>query len=257
MKKHYLYKKIFLISIMFSVSIFSLNVSNTEGIGMDSQTYQITTDSLNSGGLDSSNSTNYGLLDTVGELATGPSESTNYKIFAGYRQLQSSYISISAESDTTISSINGLSGGIGTGSSTWTVITDNLAGYELTVRSATDPALTSGPYFFDDYTPSGPAPDFNFSFDTTESLLGFSPEGPHIVQKYKDNGSACNAGSLDTSMKCWEGFSTNDELIARSYSQNHPDGTETTLQYTAAIGSEKIQENGDYSMDLILTATAL
>lgn len=52
---------------------------------MTSTNYGITWDSINQGGLDISTSTNYGIKDTVGEIATGESTSTNYQISAGYR----------------------------------------------------------------------------------------------------------------------------------------------------------------------------
>lgn len=53
---------------------------------MDSTNYKILWDSVNSGGEDTSSSTNYQLRDTIGEQATGISSSTNYEIRAGYRQ---------------------------------------------------------------------------------------------------------------------------------------------------------------------------
>lgn len=52
---------------------------------MTSTNYGITWDSVNQGGLDVSTSTNYGMKDTIGEIATGESTSTNYQISAGYR----------------------------------------------------------------------------------------------------------------------------------------------------------------------------
>ncbi|MFA5130573.1 MAG: hypothetical protein WC477_06720 [Patescibacteria group bacterium] len=52
---------------------------------MTSANYQINWDSLNSGGDDISNSANYRMQDTIGEQATGLSNSENYQISAGYR----------------------------------------------------------------------------------------------------------------------------------------------------------------------------
>jgi len=53
---------------------------------MSSTNYLINWDSINIGGSDYSSSTNYQMLDTLGELATGRSSSTNFQISAGYRQ---------------------------------------------------------------------------------------------------------------------------------------------------------------------------
>jgi len=61
---------------------------------MTSTNYQINWDSINIGGEDTSTSTTYLLRDTIGEIATGVSTSTNYEISAGYRagEAVSSYI---------------------------------------------------------------------------------------------------------------------------------------------------------------------
>lgn len=52
---------------------------------MTSTQYQINWDSVNSGGEDTSSSTNFQLRDTLGEAGTGLSQSESYQISAGYR----------------------------------------------------------------------------------------------------------------------------------------------------------------------------
>lgn len=52
---------------------------------MGSLNYQIPWDSINTGGNDSSSSTNYGLQDTIGQTSTGESASANYQVTSGYR----------------------------------------------------------------------------------------------------------------------------------------------------------------------------
>lgn len=52
---------------------------------MNSANYGIAWDSVNSGGEDTSSSTNFGLRDTYGEQATGDSSSTSFTDTAGYR----------------------------------------------------------------------------------------------------------------------------------------------------------------------------
>lgn len=59
-------------------------------LAMTSANYGINWDSVNSGGLDISTSTSYTMRDTVGEQATGDSQSANYQISAGYRVGESS-----------------------------------------------------------------------------------------------------------------------------------------------------------------------
>ena len=53
---------------------------------MSSTNYYINWDSINIGGTDFSSSTNFYMHDTLGEMSTGRSSSTNYWIYAGYRQ---------------------------------------------------------------------------------------------------------------------------------------------------------------------------
>jgi len=72
---------------------------------MSSTNYIINWDSINTGGTDYSSSTNYYMLDTIGELATGRSTSTNFTMAAGYRQgitdPQILQFSISSENEST------------------------------------------------------------------------------------------------------------------------------------------------------------
>jgi len=54
-------------------------------LAMTSTNFQILWDSVNSGGEDTSSSTNFRLRDTVGEHGTGIGSSSNYQLSAGYR----------------------------------------------------------------------------------------------------------------------------------------------------------------------------
>lgn len=74
-------------ALLFRVCLVLVLVSliPTLVFAMTSTNYGIAWDSLNEGGLDVSTSVNYGLRDTIGEVGTGESTSTNYQISAGYR----------------------------------------------------------------------------------------------------------------------------------------------------------------------------
>jgi hypothetical protein len=227
---------------------------------MGSSNYRIDSDSVNSGGLDISSSTNYGLLDTVGEVGTGFSSSTNYNIYAGYRQSisASSTISITAPANVALGNINGLIGGSATGSAAWQVTTDAPAGYVLYIKASTNPAMSGTNGFFANYTQAGSDPDFTFSIASTDSEFGFSPEGSDVVSFFKDNGSICNSGSSETADKCWAPITTSDLDIATSPSSNFPTGSTTTVKFQAAVGTSKIQESGsDYSATITVTAITL
>lgn len=223
---------------------------------MSSGSYKIPSDSINVGG-NSSGSSSYNMLDTVGEAGTGTSSSSSYTVNAGFIAMQETYLALSSPSDVTMNSISGLTGGTGTGSAAWTVTTDNAAGYSLSIRSTTSPALQSGGDSFANYAPVSSDPDYSWSIATSASEFGFSPEGSDIVSRFKDNGSACNTGSLDTSDKCWDGFSTSDVVMSQRTSANHPGGTTTTVKLQSEIGTSKIQTSGNYSAEIVVTVVAL
>ena len=243
--------------IIISIIVVSVAVNiSVRAYTMSSSNYRMESDSINTGGVDLATSTNYRIKDTIGEIATGNSTSTSYNLFAGYRQMDESSISISGGAAATMSpNVGGISGGTATGSTTFTVMTDNSAGYALSISASTDPALKSGSYSFADYTPASPGtPDYSWSISASDSEFGFSPEGSDILAKYKDNGSACNTGSGGVSDKCWYNLSTSDEDISSSSSSNHPSGTLTTVKFQAESGASHLQEAGAYGATITATA---
>jgi hypothetical protein len=223
---------------------------------MQSSTYRIQSDSLNFGGLESSSGT-YKLNDTLGEIATGDSNSATYYMHAGYWQMQSSFISISSPSDLLLSSMAGLSGGSSEGTLSWVVTTDNAAGYTMSIASSTTPALKSALDSLDDYIPAGSDPDYTFYNDPTKSSFGFSPEGTEVINRFKDNGVACNTGTGETVGKCWDGLSTTPKPIAGSTTSNMPSGSTVTTRFRAESGADHIQTSGEYNVTIIATAAVL
>src|SRR5581483_6955456 len=214
---------------------------------MQSSSYKIQSDSLNIGG-GFSTSSNYRQESTVGEVGTGFSSSTNYRLSAGYQALQTNYISVSNTVNISLPNINGISGGSVQAQSDWIVVTDDPAGYQLSIVASTTPALksTSTSASITDYAPAGAAPDFLFSVGAASSTFGFSPHGSDVISRYRNNGSACNTGSTDTTDRCWDGMSTSPKTIALGTTNNHPNGATTSVKYQVGIGSNKIQEAGSY-----------
>jgi hypothetical protein len=249
-----------MLMVFFLVTVFFAScLSQTLAYTMGSSSYRIQSDSINVGGVDVGNSASYKLQDTVGEIATGESSSTTYKLKAGYRQMQEMTISLSPPPDdvTMSPSIGGVSGGTGNGSASWTTITDNPAGYTLKIKAGTSPALKYNSYSFANYTPVGAAPDYSWSISSSDSEFGFTPEGADIVAKYKDNGiDTCATGSSTTEDKCWYGVLTSDETIAQSSSSNSPSGVATIVKFKAQSGSAHLQVEGDYTATITATATA-
>lgn len=223
---------------------------------MSSGSYRIQSDSINFGG-GLSSSTNYVVSDTLGEVGTGFSSSTSYALNSGYQFMQQVYIAITDSADLSLPNVGGISGGSSSGQSTWTVTTDDPGGYSLLVSALTSPALKSTSTSISDYSPSSAIPDFTFVVGSASSTFGFSPEGIDIISRFKDNGSNCNTGTSDTIDRCWDGFSTTPAIIAQSSGSNHPNGATTTIKYNVGIGGNKIQEAGNYSASITVTAVAL
>jgi hypothetical protein len=223
---------------------------------MQSTNYKMESDSINfSGGL--STSTNYTLESTAGEVATGDLGGTTYNLRAGYQQMTTSYIAISSPDSVVMSpSIPGVSGGVANGSTTVTVTTDSFAGYSLSIRAETSPALTKVGDSIADYLPVG-NPDYTFSTDSTDAHFGYSPSGVNTVARFLDNGIACNTSTGETALACWDGLSTSEETIAQSTSGNAPSGATTTVYFRVGIGSAVVQSEGVYTATTTLTALSL
>ncbi len=248
------YKKIHYIgSILILATLF---LPSTALSVMNSDNYRVELDSINFGG-GLSSSTNYRLEDTAGEQASGFSSSTNFQMRAGYQQMNESYIAINGQNSLDLGSAAGISVSNAASSTVVNVTTDSYGGYELTIRASSSPALTSGQYYFSDYTPVSVDPDYAFTVSSNDSEFGYSVSGSDVIQRFKNNGSACNAGSSSTPSTCWDGLSTSAENVAEKHSPNHPLGSDTTFYYQAGVGSNKIQEAGSYSASIIITATAL
>jgi hypothetical protein len=241
-----------------SLSAFLLVLLLVGGNGVlayvaSSTNYRIQFDSVNMGG-GLSTSTSYRMEDTLGEAGTGTSSSATYRLKAGYQQMQESSIAVTIPGNITLApSIPTSGGGVANGQATWTIITDNPAGYTASIRASTSPALISGPNSFADYTPATANPDFLFSVASTSSEFGFSPEGVDIVQRFLDNGSACNVGSGETTDRCWDALSTIPMTVASRATANHPAGTTVTIKFRAESGVANIQPPGEYQATTTMT----
>jgi len=223
---------------------------------MQSTSYKIPSDTINIGGVESS-SPSYLINDTLGEVGTGDSNSTNYYMKAGFWQMQESYIALSIPDDLALTPIGGIEGAMSEGTMTWSVITDNSAGYALNIKTTSTPALKSSNDSFDDYTPVGANPDYNFSILSTTSAFGFSPEGVDVDSRFKDNSIACNIGTNETSAKCWDGLPLSPKIISNRTTSNHQTGSNTTVRFRAESGSNHIQTEGSYSAPIVVTAVTL
>jgi len=246
-----------------TVAFLALNLFFTFGIKiasaqvMQSSNYKIETDSVNFGGLRSASAT-YSIEDTLGEVATGISSSTNYAMRAGYQQMQEVVISATAAANVTLTpSIGGLTGGTANGQTSFTVMTDNPAGYQATIAASTSPALSSATDSFADYVPAGVEADYTFTNTEDNSTFAFTVDGFDIVNRYKGGGLLCGQTVDAGTAACWDGLSTTARTIVSRDSANHPSGVMTTLRFRAASGSSHVQTNGLYTATTTVTIVAL
>ena len=160
----------------------------------------------------------------------------------------SAELTLSAPSDVGLSAIAGLTGGSSTGTATWTVVTNNNAGYTLHLHAAASPALVGGAQgdSITDYTEaSAGVPDYTFVVDDGNAEFGYTVNttGTTIVTgeidaSFKNNTTTCNIGATLTNDNCWISTNTSGtkELLA------------TTTGETAATG-EAIQLNFQVELD--------
>ncbi len=223
-----------------------------------SSNYQIQMDSVNTGGM-LSTSTSYTVEDTLGESGVGTSSSASYQVKAGYQQMQETYLAVSLSGNVSLTpNIPSVGGGVANGTASWTVITDNPAGYTMSIRASTSPALASGANSFANYTPAGAVPDLVFNTPAASARFGFTPEGTDIVQRFKDDGLACDImGGGDTALACWDVLSVAPQTIATRLLSNHPAGTVTSVRFRAASDAANVQPAGSYAATTTVTVLAL
>lgn len=223
-----------------------------------STNYELQSESINfAGGLSTSSS--YTQESTLGEVATGDSDSASYSLRAGYQQMQEVFISISTPDTVFMEGpLGGLTGGESNGSTTVTVITDSPGGYQLLITAESAPAMRKGSDTIADYTAdSAPNPDFMFTTASDEAHFALAPYGADIISRFQNNGSLCAVGSSITPLRCWIGASTSPQMLAQGTGANHPGGATTTLQFKVGIGSQMVVPAGTYVATTTLTALPL
>lgn len=256
-------KQIIVILVLFSVICYLLSDS-VQAYVMSSQNYRVQSDSINIGGLDEQSSANYKMKDTIGEIATGESDSDSYKLKAGYRQMQEIYISISSPADVTMSAaIPGITGNPGaprTGSATWTVKTDNPAGFTLSLAATTSPAMQlDDTWNFSDYTsPTSTEPEYTWASPaSSQAEFGYTVEpetAADTATLFKDDGAAaCNTGALNGTNTCWDAASTTAVTIVNRSTDTDPTGEDELVKFQTE-SSAKFLKEGNYTATITATA---
>jgi hypothetical protein len=195
----------------------------------------------------------------VAQSSTGNGTGNNSVI--NVTQIVTSEITISAPANVIMSpAIAGMTGGTANGSATWTVKTNNAAGFIMKIKASTSPALTASGGSFADYTQASTGiPDFSWSIDNAASEFGYTVE-PSIVADtttlFKDDGNNCNTGSLNTTDKCWAAFNTTDATILNRSTTTTSAGEDAIVKLRAQSGPSHHQIQGDYQATVTVTALA-
>jgi len=241
-----------IVFLVLSILCLSL-ASSVSGAVRSSTNYKIQEDSINVGGLDLSSSTSYELRDIIGEVASGIASSTTYQSAGGYRQMDENYLSLSVPSSVSLGSLGGATGGVAIGNGTWSVKTDSEAGYSLSIKASTEPALKSSDSSIADYTPSlAGTPDYNWSIGSAGSEFGFSPYNAFSqADLFKNNGSSCNTGSDISDGKCWYGLSTSNVEIVNKNIRTFVSGENTKINFKIEINNS--QRAGSYAATVTVT----
>ncbi|MFA6424302.1 MAG: hypothetical protein WCV83_03260 [Candidatus Magasanikbacteria bacterium] len=251
------YKIIHVIILILFIATSLFLVVPTSAFVMSSTNYRVQFDSVNSGGA-LGTSTNYKIEDTLGEVASGTVSSTSYNLYAGYQQMdQETILSLTIPTSITLlPNIGGLTGGIAYGISTTSVLTNNNAGYTLSIQASTSPAMKSINDEISDYvTLLAFTPDYLWSVAPTTSGFGFTPEGIDIKDKYRDVGGVCGGdGGSDNPNTCWDYFTTAPKDISTSQIPNDPILTETLIRLQVESGNQNSLNSGIYTANITVTA---
>ena len=247
--------KFFLVCILSAVFLASIRHPLFAYV-MSSGNYHIQSDdSLTpTGGIGAS--ANYIFKDTMGQVSSGVSDSSLYKMKAGFQQMQEVSLSVSSPGDTALTpDIPGISGGTANADTHWTVQTDNSAGFDMKINASTNPALKlppDGVYYFNDYSTP---PTYNWNIGSNAAKFGFSvvpADANDIVTAFADNNNNCGAGS--NVGNCWSGLSTTPVAIIHRTDRTDPTGQNELITFRAQ--SNKFLKSGDYSSSVTITVSS-
>ncbi|NTV44886.1 MAG: hypothetical protein HGA67_04355 [Candidatus Yonathbacteria bacterium] len=248
--------RVILFGIVTLLLVASLGIPAAFADVMGSTSYRMRFDSVNIGG-NRATSSAYHEEDTVGEVATGDGASANYRVHAGYQQMDASSISISAGSDITMTALS-MAQNSAVGNTSWTVITDDAAGYGLSVHASTDPALSdvgTGESFAD-YTESTPGTPETWSVSSAYEF-GFSARGTDVSAGTWGTDTDClNTADVPSATLKWRGFDgVNNVILAGSSVRTLSTGTGTTL-CVATTQAGVFAPSGTYTATVTATAVA-
>jgi len=160
-------------------------------------------------------------------------------------------------------SLGGLTGGTSNGTTTVVVLTNDSAGYTMTIKASSSPAM-QGDVTTDsiaDYTPATAGiPDYAYSVPSDEEFgyTVLASTTSDLAQKFLDNGSnTCNTGSADTggATSCWYGLSTTATSTIVRTTATSASGSTSSIVFKLTVNAGSSVEEDSYTATTTLTAT--
>ncbi len=171
-----------------------------------------------------------------------------------------SEITISAPSNVTmLSAIYGITGNLGnpaSGSTSFTVKTNNATGFNLTVQASTTPALSTGSYNFADYGATSP-PDINWlSPAASTTAFGFTVVSDDAALDFwHDGGTTCGIMFIfNDSNRCFRGFEGTTPITIMNRDTNTDTGGSVGSIYFRAESNAAFLAQDTYTATVTVTA---
>jgi hypothetical protein len=164
-------------------------------------------------------------------------------------------ISITSPLDAFMSTALGVAQNVAVGSTTWTVATNDSAGYTLAVNATNSPAMISGSNSIADYQTGTPN---TWNATTSGAYFGYSVFGTDVTTATWGTGANCNgatANATSTTLK-YKGFTTSPFTVANRAATTTPTGVATTVCYAVEQNNFFIP-SGTYTATIVATATSL
>ena len=197
-------------------------------------------------------------------LVTGAATSTQFTV----TQTVTSEISFAEEpADVTMSpSLGGITGGNSYGSTTVRVVTNDSAGFNMTLiasSTASGNALQGNseggsiPNFGQTATT---VPEFSFTVAANRAAFGYTVTASttaDLASGFLDNGTLCGVGSSDNVGACWAHPSTTARTIVNRTTETAASGSTSTIAFRVTINTNPVPAipEDTYVATMTLTAT--
>ncbi len=167
-------------------------------------------------------------------------------------------ISITSPSDTSMSRSIGVAADTAVASTTWTVRTNNITGYNLTLKATSSPAMknnASSTVYVSDFSTTTPT---TWSVPSASSSFGFSAYGTDVNTTTWGTGGDCQASAHTPSATLkYSAFttSTSSVVATRAYTTPYA-GIATVVCYAVGQNTYYIP-SGTYTATIVATAVTI